>query len=92
MAYGSFRAIEARLPLLRIADAGESLALDAFGRRLATLSAGRSGGIFVEVPGAAPPQTSERVGLLLVTLGIWAVVGTGATALPCWSAKAARPT
>jgi apolipoprotein N-acyltransferase len=76
-AYASFRAIETRLPLLRSADAGESVALDAFGRRLATLPAERSGGLFMDMPAAARPAALERVGLLGFTLGIWA---TGAFA------------
>ncbi len=90
--YGSFRAIEARLPLLRIADAGQSLALDAFGRRLATLPSERSGAVFVEAPTAAPPRALERAGLILFALGIWAVVGTAAAAALRGATQPARST
>jgi apolipoprotein N-acyltransferase len=77
MSYSSFRAIEARLPLLRIADAGESVALDAFGRRIATLPEGHSGGVWVEWTPTAEPRALERVGLMVFGLAIWAAVGIG---------------
>jgi apolipoprotein N-acyltransferase len=69
-AYGSFRAIEQRLPLLRISDAGDSVAFDPFGRRRATLRASTSGGVWVEIPGAGPVTWLERAGLLLLPLTV----------------------
>ena len=71
-AYGSFRAIEQRLPLLRISDAGDSVAFDPFGRRLATLRASTSGGVWVEIPGAAGLTLLERAGLLFAPLAVFA--------------------
>jgi len=75
-AYTSFRAIEQRLPLLRISDAGASVALDPFGRRVATLSASTSGGVWVEIPSASTLGLVERAGLVLfpaVVAGLVAV-------------------
>jgi apolipoprotein N-acyltransferase len=72
-AYGSFRAIEQRLPLLRITDAGDSVAFDPFGRRLATLRASTSGGIWVEIPGAGRITALERAGLVLLPLAAGAL-------------------
>lgn len=71
-AYGSFRAIEQRLPLLRISDAGDSVAFDPFGRRLATLRASTSGGVWVEIPSAGRIGPLECAGLLLLPLAIGA--------------------
>jgi apolipoprotein N-acyltransferase len=73
-AYGSFRAIEQRLPLLRISDAGDSVALDAFGRPRATLRSSASGGFLVEIQGAGPVTWLERAGLLLLPLGFGGLV------------------
>jgi apolipoprotein N-acyltransferase len=64
-AYASFRAIEQRLPLIRVSDAGTSVAFDSFGRRRATLPASRSGGVWVEIPSSAPLALVERAGLAL---------------------------
>ena len=72
--YASFRAIEQRLPLLRIADAGESVGIDPFGRRVAALVGASSGGVWLEIEPAAPPQVLERVALVLFALFVWSAV------------------
>ena len=79
-AYASFRAIEQRLPLLRISDAGASVAFDAFGRPRATLPAARSGGIFVEIPPARGLGVVERAGLLLVPFAVGSLWAFGCAA------------
>jgi len=78
-AFASFRAIEQRLPFVRVAHAGLSLAVDPFGRTLLTLPENAWAHGRVEVRGGPPPGFVERAALLalpLVTgLGVWWALG-----------------
>jgi apolipoprotein N-acyltransferase len=79
MAFASFRAIEERLPLVRVAHGGLSMALDPFGQTLLRLPEDTWTYGRVEVRGGAPPGLAEKAGLLalpLVTgLGVWWALG-----------------
>jgi apolipoprotein N-acyltransferase len=78
-AFASFRAIEQRLPLLRVAHGGLSLAVDPFGQTLLTLPEDTWAHGRVEVRGGAPPSAAERAGLLALPLvpglGVWWALG-----------------
>jgi apolipoprotein N-acyltransferase len=79
MAFASFRAIEQRLPLVRVAHGGLSLAVDPFGQTLLELPEDTWAHGRVEVRGGTPPGVVEQGGLLalpLVTgLGVWWALG-----------------
>ena len=57
----AYRAIEARLPLLRVSNGGSSLVLDRFGRRVARLPARTTGHLLVELGGVGA-EVGARVG------------------------------
>ena len=78
-AFARFRAIEERLPLVRVAHGGLSLAVDPFGQTLLTLPEDSWAHGRVEVRGGPPPGIVERAALLalpLVTgMGVWWALG-----------------
>jgi len=61
IAFGSFRAIEQRLPLLRVAQGGVSAVVDRFGRVRETLPFGAEGSLRAVVAPGAPPGPGERL-------------------------------
>lgn len=71
IAYTSFRAIEQRLPLVRVTDGGISASIDPYGRVLATVPFGTEGGLLIPVFRESTPTVRERVvlSLLVVTGG-----------------------
>lgn len=71
IAYTSFRAIEQRLPLIRVTDGGISASIDPYGRILATVPFGTEGGLLIPVFRESLPTARERVvlSLLVVTGG-----------------------
>lgn len=71
LAYTSFRAIEQRLPLVRVTDGGISASVDPYGRMVTMLPAGSEGSLSVPLAQEIPPTVRERVVLcvLLVTGG-----------------------
>jgi apolipoprotein N-acyltransferase len=74
-AFASFRAIEQRLPLVRVAHAGLSLAVDPFGEPLLRLPENTWAHGRVEVRGGSPPGVVERGGLLALPLATGLGVG-----------------
>jgi apolipoprotein N-acyltransferase len=64
LAFTSFRAIEQRLMLVRVAHGGISAAIDPYGGELWSLRFGTSGAIRVTVTPSAPPSTQERIALI----------------------------
>jgi len=78
-AFASFRAIEQRLPLVRVAHGGLSLAVDPFGQALLTLPEDAWAHGHVEVQGGRPPGVVERGALLALPLvtgaGVWWALG-----------------
>ncbi len=68
LAVAVFRAIEQRLPLVRVSDGG-SAALDAYGRVIAELPASGSASHLVSLPGGPRRTASESVVLGAVALG-----------------------
>jgi apolipoprotein N-acyltransferase len=60
IAYGTFRAIEQRLPFLRVAHGGESIVIDSLGRAVASLPHGTSGALWTTVRREPPPSLKER--------------------------------
>jgi apolipoprotein N-acyltransferase len=86
-AFARFRAIEQRLPLVRVAHGGLSVVVDPFGETLLELPEDRWAHGRVEVRGGPPPGLLERaalVGLPLATgAGVWWALGP-------WSRRGAR--
>jgi apolipoprotein N-acyltransferase len=68
VAFSSFRAIEQRLSLVRVAHGGTSVVVDAFGRRVAGLERGKPGVLDAEIRRHAPPTRAEAGGLLCLML------------------------
>jgi apolipoprotein N-acyltransferase len=79
MAFASFRAIEQRLPLVRVAHGGLSMAVDAFGEPLLRLPENTWAHGRVEVRASPPPGLGEKAGLLALPLatgaGVWWALG-----------------
>lgn len=69
IAYGAFRAIEQRLPLVRVAHGGESIVIDPLGRVVASLPHDTSGTLRVSVQQEAPSSLVERAAIAAVGLG-----------------------
>lgn len=69
LAYGSFRAIEQRLPLLRVAQGGGSALVDPLGRVVETLPFDATGSILAEVGARPTPSLEERAALALLGVG-----------------------
>lgn len=61
-AQARLRAIEEGLPILRVTPTGITGVIDAQGRVVASLPAGRAGTLLVPAPGAAPPTPFARWG------------------------------
>jgi len=78
-AFASFRAIEQRLPLVRVAHGGLSLAVNSFGQMLLMLPEDAWAHGRVEVHGGPPPGILERAALLALPLvtgaGVWWALG-----------------
>lgn len=68
-ALARFRAIEQRLPLIRLTQGGGSASFDAFGEPLASLSPDRYGAIEFEVAATSRTRLPVRARLLLLPLG-----------------------
>jgi apolipoprotein N-acyltransferase len=64
VAFASFRAIEQRLPLLRLAHGGISAVIDPFGEVVATLPFGTRGELIAELPEARPANLRSRAALV----------------------------
>lgn len=78
-AFASFRAIEQRLPFVRVAHEGLSLAVDAFGEPLLELPRNVWAQSRVSVQASPPPRLAERIALLALPLatgaGVWWAIG-----------------
>jgi apolipoprotein N-acyltransferase len=74
-AFASFRAIEQRLPFVRVTHGGLSLAVDAFGESLLEVPRNTWAHGRVEVRASAPPALADRLALLALPLstglGVW---------------------
>jgi apolipoprotein N-acyltransferase len=86
-AFARFRAIEQRLPLVRVAHGGLSLAADPFGQTLLELPENAWAQARVELRGGSLPGVAERAALLALPLasgaGVWWLLGP-------WSRRGAR--
>ncbi len=76
-AYTSFRAIEQRLPVIRLAHGGLSATIDPFGRMLEALPLDRYAHATATVQRQLPPTLRERIALVGLPLLAGAVVGCG---------------
>jgi apolipoprotein N-acyltransferase len=78
-AYARFRAIEQRLPLIRVAHGGLSVVTDEFGQLVEELPSGTYASTTVEVWPRPPVTLQERATILalplLTGLGVWWLVG-----------------
>ena len=84
-AFAAYRAIEQRLPFVRLAHGGLSAAFDEYGRERARLPLDRFAALEVELRPTRPPGAVERLGLLLLFVGPGAAVaalGSGASRSP----------
>ena len=68
-AYGRFRAIEQRLPLIRVAHGGGSAVVDPLGRVLETLPFDQTGALHVDLEPTARASLVEKVALIGVGVG-----------------------
>jgi apolipoprotein N-acyltransferase len=87
VAFASFRAVEQRLPLVRVAHGGLSAAVDAYGRRILSLPLDAWADASVELHEEAPPSLAERAALLALPLASGAGVGWG---LAAWARRPRR--
>jgi len=69
IAYGAFRAIEQRLPFLRVAHGGESIVIDPLGRIVASLPHDTSGVIRTSIRSEPGPSLEERLAILALAFG-----------------------
>jgi apolipoprotein N-acyltransferase len=78
-AFASFRAIEQRCPLVRVAHGGFSLAVDPIGQRLLTLPENEWSHGRLQVRAGPPPGLAEKAALLAPPLatgaGVWWALG-----------------
>ncbi len=78
-AFARFRAIEQRLPLVRVAHGGLSVAVDPFGEPILELPENASAQGRVEVRGGPPPGLVEKAALVALPLatgaGVWWALG-----------------
>ncbi len=75
LAAARMRAVEEGLPLVRAANTGITAAFDAFGRELARLPANVPAEMVVMLPGARPPTSYSRLGLVIPALLAIALCG-----------------
>jgi apolipoprotein N-acyltransferase len=78
-AFASFRAIEQRLTLIRVAHGGLSVVVDPFGQRVETLPLDAYAATRVTVRATPPPTLLERIAIVALPagtgLGVWWIVG-----------------
>ena len=80
VAFSRFRAIEQRLPLLRVAHGGLSVVIDEFGQIVERLPQNEYAFTVARAGPLSPPTVRERVGLLALPL----FAGLGVWWLPVW--------
>lgn len=77
--FAAFRAIEQRLPFVRVAHGGLSVQIDPFGRTVQTLPLGTFAHAVVELRPQPPPTLAERMAILglpvFTGLGVWWLAG-----------------
>jgi apolipoprotein N-acyltransferase len=77
-AFATFRAIEQRLTLIRVAHGGLSVVVDPFGRRAETLPLDAYATARVSVQATPPPTLLERIAIAALPtgtgLGVWWIV------------------
>jgi apolipoprotein N-acyltransferase len=83
IAAAAFRAIEQRLTMIRVSHGGSSIAIDRFGREIASLPPNRVGHMTIEVAATSRPSMVEKgaslipiVGVLSALLVRWATTGS----------------
>jgi len=87
LAGARMRAVEEGLPVLRAANTGISAGFDSRGRELGRLTVGVAGSLVLPVPGARPPTSFSRWGLVLPGLLALLCAGAAATGLRARPAK-----
>ena len=69
LAFGAFRAIEQRLPVVRVAHGGVSAILDPYGRVTDHLGFGREGALWTTLIPTPAPGSGEKTAILALALG-----------------------
>jgi apolipoprotein N-acyltransferase len=77
LAAARMRAVEEGLPLMRAANTGISVGFDAHGHELGRLGIGVTGTLVLPLPGALPPTSFSRWGLVLPGLLALAAIASG---------------
>jgi apolipoprotein N-acyltransferase len=84
VAYASFRAIEQRLPLVRVALGGESVVIDSLGRIVAALPHEATGVLWVHLEPESVGPWRDRCALLIL-IATAAALGWVASGSPVWA-------
>jgi len=79
--WAAFRAIEQRLPLVRVAHGGWSIVVDPYGRITDELPLDRAASLRVSLAPSAPPTLPERAAILALPLAILALTARIVSAL-----------
>ena len=82
--FSAFRAIEQRLPMIRVAHGGLSVVIDQFGRWSLTLPLGEAAHAVVAISPSNPPAANERIAIISLPIIAGLLVWWGLGRLPAF--------